>query len=212
MIISRQILTEKDLTYPSGDRLFFTSDSHWGHSRIIEFCKRPFSSVEEMNQKLIENWNSVVQPGDIVFHLGDFCWGGSAMWNSILDQLNGKIWLIKGNHDIKNLREGYLKRFEWVGYQLKITIEERSVYLNHFPFLCYDGTYRDKQILVYQLHGHTHLCEEKVGQDYQRLLNAFPTQLDVGVDANNYTPLSWQQVKEQIEYQIDTNQSQAQII
>lgn len=67
-----------------------------------------------MNEVLIANWNCVVAQDDIVFHLGDFCLGGSSEWISILDRLNGKIYLILGNHDMKNIRQGYINRFESV--------------------------------------------------------------------------------------------------
>lgn len=97
-----------------GDKVFFTSDTHFNHANIIDFCKRPFGSVEEMNEALIANWNRVVSKDDIIFHLGDFCFGGSEVWNSILDRLNGKIYLILGNHDIQNFRPSYFERFEHV--------------------------------------------------------------------------------------------------
>ena len=189
------------IKYDSGERLWFTSDTHWHHSRIIEFCNRPFTSIEEMNEKLIENWNSVVKPGDTVFHLGDFCFGGSQAWNSILDQLNGNILLIKGNHDEKSLRQGYMLRFKWVGYQLHLLIEDRSIYLNHFPFLCYGGTYHDNP--TWQLFGHVHSGPGANGKDIDRLQYLFPTQYDVGVDNNNFTPVSFEQIKTIIDFQIN---------
>lgn len=189
------------IKYDSGERLWFTSDTHWHHSKIIEFCNRPFTSVEEMNEKLIENWNSVVKPGDTVFHLGDFCFGGSQAWNSILDQLNGNILLIKGNHDEKSLRQGYMLRFKWVGYQLHLLVEDRSIYLNHFPFLCYGGTYHD--IPTWQLFGHVHSGPGANGKDINRMQYLFPTQYDVGVDNNNFTPVSFEQIKTIIDFQIN---------
>mgnify|MGYP003426752763 CR=1 FL=1 len=70
------------------NKVFFTSDFHANHKRIIEFCNRPWESKEEMTENLIKNWNSVVGPDDIIFHLGDFCWSGS--WNTILEKLNGQ--------------------------------------------------------------------------------------------------------------------------
>ena len=66
----------KQFAWEDGSNIFFTSDSHFGHENIIRFCKRPFNSVREMNEELIHRWNSKVRPNDIVFHLGDFCWGG----------------------------------------------------------------------------------------------------------------------------------------
>lgn len=95
----------------SAKNTFFTSDTHFGHANIIKLCNRPFKDVEEMNEKLIENWNKVVSEDGTVFHLGDFAFGGSGLWNSVIPRLNGQIYLIIGNHDRKNLRQGYMGKF-----------------------------------------------------------------------------------------------------
>ena len=182
-----------------GDRVFFTSDTHFYHSNIINFCGRPFKNVEVMNETLIANWNSVVGPDDIVFHLGDFCLGGSAEWTNILNRLNGKIYLIVGNHDIKNLRQGYYSRFEHIAMQMHIEVGKQKIYLNHCPFLCYGGAYRD----TWQLFGHVHTSKQNTGIDAPRLHMLFPTQYDVGVDNNNFTPVSFEQVKRIIERQVE---------
>ena len=182
-----------------GDRVFFTSDTHFYHDNIINFCGRPFKNVEVMNETLIANWNSVVGPDDIVFHLGDFCLGGSAEWTNILNRLNGKIYLIVGNHDIKNLRQGYYSRFEHIAMQMHIEVGTQKIYLNHCPFLCYGGAYRD----TWQLFGHVHTSKQNTGIDAPRLHMLFPTQYDVGVDNNNYTPVSFEQVKRIIERQVE---------
>ena len=142
-------MKQEIFNFDSGDGIFFTSDTHFGHERIIQFCKRPFTSVQEMDEKLIENWNKVVGPNDYVFHLGDFCFKGSQYWDRILNQLNGHKFLIIGNHDLKNLKDGAMFKFDWVGMQAYIQIAGRSVYLNHFPFLCYGGTYRKIEECVY---------------------------------------------------------------
>ena len=181
------------------DRVFFTSDTHFYHANIINFCGRPFKSVEVMNETLIANWNSVVGPDDIVFHLGDFCLGGSAEWINILNRLNGKIYLIVGNHDIKNLRQGYYSRFEHIAMQMHIEVGKQKIYLNHYPFLCYGGAYRD----TWQLFGHVHTSKQNTGIDAPRLHMLFPTQYDVGVDNNNFTPVSFEQVKRIIERQVE---------
>ena len=91
-------------------KYFFTSDTHFGHKNIIEYCQRPFKSVEEMNEKIIENWNKVVSPEDTVFHLGDFVFRGKK--REFLHKLNGKVIWLKGNHDSRNdtpIREMFIK-------------------------------------------------------------------------------------------------------
>lgn len=79
--------------------VFVVSDTHFGHSNIIKYCKRPFASAQEMDEYMIEKWNAVVGDDDKVFHLGDFAFGDQAYTKNILSQLNGHITLIKGNHD-----------------------------------------------------------------------------------------------------------------
>lgn len=84
-----------------------------------------------MNETIIANWNSVVGPDDIIFHLGDFCLGGSAEWINVLNRLNGKIYLIAGNHDIKDLRQNYTKYFEQITMQMHIEVDKQKIYLSH---------------------------------------------------------------------------------
>lgn len=178
----------------TGDEVFFTSDTHFYHTNIIEFCNRPFKNMEEMNETLIANWNKAIGPNDIVFLLGDFCLGDSGKWNRILDRLNGNIYLILGNHDLRNFRKSYAERFEPVAMQMNIEVDNQKICLNHYPFLCYDG--------VWQLFGHVHTNRNHTGNDTARLKLLFPTQYDVGVDDNDFIPVSFAQVKEIIEKQI----------
>ena len=95
--------------------VYFTADSHFGHRGIITFPAtkpyRPFTTIEEHDEALIEKWNSVVQPKDIVFHLGDFCFGKRHI--QIAGRLNGNKRLVMGNHDMYASEE-YLKYFEHV--------------------------------------------------------------------------------------------------
>lgn len=157
------------------EHLFFTSDSHYEHSNILKYCNRPFKDVDEMNEKLIQYWNKTVSNDDIIFHLGDFSLCGSTKVKEILSQLNGTIVLIKGNHDY----ESTLKLFPQVFQQLSINIDKYKIYLNHFPFSSFPEEH-------YQLHGHLH-STENIG---------LKNQYDVGVDNNNYKPVSWKQIKE----------------
>ena len=196
-----------DFIFENGDKIFMTSDSHYNHFNIIGSCNRPFKDENEMNEALISNWNSVVDNDSIVFHLGDFAWGGYNKWKEVRDRLNGYIILIKGNHDDKNLTStGEKEFFDFVAYQMKIRIGKRAVYLNHYPFLCYAGTYREPKDQVWALHGHIHLGPNSLaGLDVPRMEYLLPTQYDVGVDMNDFTPISWEEVKKKIEFQVENN-------
>ena len=152
-----------------------TLRTHFWHTNVIKYCNRPFESVEQMNDVLIINWNSVVGNDDIVFHLGDFCFCGSTKTREILEQLNGNIVLIKGNHDYNST----LKLFDEVYQQIHINIEDKSIYLNHFPFASFPEN-------SYQLFGHIHSSSGIYSKN----------QYDVGVDNNNYKPISWDKIKE----------------
>lgn len=184
----------------NAEQTFFTSDTHFNHANIIKFCNRPFKDVEQMNEVMIANWNNAISKDDTVFHLGDFCLGGEAEWTKILDRLNGKIYLIMGNHDLKNIRQGFISRFEHVAMQMRIEIGKKRIYLCHYPFLCFEGSYKDD---VWQLFGHVHTRRSNSGIDAGRLQYLYPTQYDVGVDNNNFTPVSFGQVKRIIDKQVE---------
>jgi calcineurin-like phosphoesterase family protein len=78
---------------------FFVSDLHFDHANIIQYCDRPFESVDEMNVSLIDSWNSVVTDDDVVLYLGDFGWWDVESIRSFAEQLNGTMALVRGNHD-----------------------------------------------------------------------------------------------------------------
>lgn len=80
------------------NKTWLISDTHFNHERIIEYCNRPFKNVNDMNENIIKNWNSVVKNGDKVYHLGDFGFGSKEQIKNIVSQLNGDIYLIRGNH------------------------------------------------------------------------------------------------------------------
>ena len=198
--------TRVDFKYNDGSRIFFTSDTHGNHESIIKFCNRPFQNVEEMNKTLINNWNAKVGEDDLVFHLGDFAWGGSGVWKHFREQLNGHIILIKGNHDVKQMSSTTEMLFDNVTQQMYIEIEGQKIYLNHYPLLCYAGTYRSKDSLVWALNGHTHIGPLSTnGLDFERMKLTFPTQYDVGVDMNNFEPISFHELQAKMNYQIKKN-------
>ena len=81
------------------NKVWFTSDTHFYHNNIISYCNRPYKSVKEMNEALINNWNSVVGKTDIVWHLGDIALGMKSCFQEVVPKLNGTIFLVRGNHD-----------------------------------------------------------------------------------------------------------------
>lgn len=177
----------------SPQHVWFTSDTHFYHANAIGYCNRPFSSVDEMNEALVNRWNTVVQKGDIVFHLGDFCFGCAKKWNRMLDLLKGRIFLILGNHDVGHLTPQLLARFEGVSTQMLLNISGQRIYLNHFPFLTYSGDTRG----VWQLFGHIHSHQLNCNiATTQQMALLQPGQYDVGVDNNDYAPVSFRKVQE----------------
>src|SRR3990167_7246288 len=94
--------------------IYFTADLHFGHKNIITFCNRPFAGTQEMNRALIDNWNSRVQKSDEVYLLGDVSFAAAEYTKHMLEQLNGKIYLIKGNHDSDKALKVWGSRFEWI--------------------------------------------------------------------------------------------------
>lgn len=184
------------------EKTFFTSDTHFGHANIIKYCARPFENTEEMDKVLIENWNKKVPKDGLVYHLGDFAWGTINYWERIREQLNGEIILIYGNHDDRLLYNERMHRlFKEVTPQKKVWFDKTCIYMNHYPFLCFGGAWEGLDA-TWQLFGHVHSNpRSEEGLDHKRLVNCFPTQYDVGVDNNNFTPISFDEV-----YKIITNQ------
>lgn len=194
-------MAEYNYKYSNGKGLWFTSDLHFEHANIIKYCNRPFKDVDEMRKKIIENWNSVVGKDDTVFILGDIGFGPLGQIIENVKQLNGKKILIPGNHD-----RGYIGKpefdelFEEITPQVYMKVEKKRIYLNHLPFLAFDGAYLGKDA-TWQLFGHCHSFPGSLGLDVQRLVHLFPTQYDVGMDNNHYTPVSFEQVKQIINNQ-----------
>lgn len=137
--------------------VWVTSDTHFYHDNIITYCKRPFDNSAQMNECLLENWNSVVKPGDIVYHLGDVLMGGQAArddFPKFWAKFHGKKRLIVGNHDdIKFLSSGafFEKVLMWRLW------EDKRILFTHVPVhedaLWERAGASGKPINV---HGHTH--------------------------------------------------------
>lgn len=180
-----------EITNP--DSIYFTSDTHFGSDMIIGFCRGQFSTAQEMDAELIRRWNETVPEDATVFHLGDFCDGPDHM--RYLSQLNGRIYLISGNHDKVGDGEG----FAAVTEQATVYIDGQRIILNHYPMLCFGG----ERTCTWQLFGHVHSGPgNSSGHDLGRLGMLFPRQYDVGVDNNDMRPVSYNELKNIIERQI----------
>lgn len=148
--------------------IWVISDTHFGHENIIKYCNRPFSSLSDMNETLVDNWNKTVKDGDIVYHLGDVYFG---LQGKVLERLKGRKRLILGNHD--EGKDTYLHK-----YFQKILVwrmfPEFKLLLTHVPV--HEGTLGGK--VQVNVHGHIH---DKVIND-KRYKN-------VSVEQTNYIPV-----------------------
>lgn len=156
---------------------YYISDLHFGHENIIKFDNRPFKSVEEMDAKIIENWNNVVENGDNIYILGDMFWCNMNKSIEILDKLNGVKFLIKGNHC--RCHDGrFLKKFAKVSEYMEIDDNGRKVVLCHYPIPYFKNHYYG----WYHLYGHVHNTKE-----YGLVLKAQQDLIDgLGVPCNMY--------------------------
>lgn len=191
------IYTEKE-----AEKFYFTADSHFCHSNIIKYCKRPFKTVEENDEELIRRWNEKVPEDGIVFHLGDVAFGDPDKVDKILEQLNGTIYLVIGNHDWRRIVNQHKWRFELMTQQINMKIDKRHIILNHYPMLAFSGAWRGVDA-TYQLFGHVHTSPyTDEGLDQARMKMLFTSQYDVGVDNNDFTPVSWKEVDQIINNQM----------
>lgn len=143
---------------------YFISDTHFYHENIIKFDSRPFSSVEEMNQTLIDNWNKVVEKNDDVYILGDFCWktASTEEYEKLVSALNGFKHLIAGNHDPK-FSEVQKNKF-WASYSdyKELVYDGKQLILCHYPIPFYKADYKES---VWMLYGHVHVTHEAVAME-----------------------------------------------
>lgn len=136
----------------------YISDLHFGHKNIIRFDGRPFASVEEMEDKMVENWNSVVRQKDTTYILGDFCWSAKDdEWIRIANRLNGAKVLIRGNHDLSKMSYRLRNCFADVRDYKEIGDCGKRVIMSHYPMLLYKGAYNPDVVM---LCGHVHLTRE----------------------------------------------------
>lgn len=197
--------------------MFFTSDSHFNHARILDYCgesRSGIGTVDQMNQLLIERWNAKVCPTDLVYHLGDFAFGKVTDWIDLLLQLNGRIHLIPGNHDHRVLNNTRDRSILENSLKNRLTIEplikeieiknqfqdpngfrnKTTIILSHYPILSWHKKYYGS----IHLHGH---CHATLTYDVRAL--------DIGVDARpqgDLAPWSWDEVSSYIDSRMQSNE------
>lgn len=136
---------------------YYISDLHLGHANIIRFDKRPFKTVDEMDRKLIENWNNTVGKNDTVYVLGDMVWGIAPAWGKYLEQLKGDIVLITGNHDLKSFPANLKRYFQDIKPYKEIRDGDSHVIMSHYPIPFYRRGYDPN---FWMLYGHVHMTRE----------------------------------------------------
>lgn len=178
--------------------IWITSDTHFAHDKDFIWGKRGYSSVNEMNEALIEKWNSVVKPDDIVYHLGDVMLKDIETGERCLNRLNGTINFILGNHDNSDRATAYKRRGNVLGYSTVICYNKQNIYLSHYPTLTanVDDITKSFRRLIPNLCGHTH-TKDKYSDMNKGLI------YHVEVDAHDGYPVSLDKAINDIKKYID---------
>ena len=167
--------------------VWFTADHHFGHANIVLHCTRPFGSVAEMNATMADRWNSVVGPQNVVYHLGDIFWMPSGEAQALRRRLNGRICLVRGNHDLT--ADSIRTCFEWVNdyYELKVEDDDAAggkqlIVLCHYAMRVWNHSNYGS----WHLFGHSHGTLPEIPGGLA---------IDVGVDCHDFTPIPYAHVK-----------------
>ncbi len=152
-------------------KVFIISDTHFEHANVIEYAGRPFNNVEEMNETIIKNWNQVVGENNVVIHLGDFAFGGYGNVEKFINKLNGRVILIKGNHDY-SLRQLQTMNF----FRVVRNLVYNDIFFTHKPV---SEIELDRRKMAVNFHGHVHEKSE---------LDNGTRWFNFSVEAINYIP------------------------
>lgn len=166
---------------------FFTADTHFMHANIIKYCNRPFHGTDEMDEVLIRKWNERVGYNDQVYHLGDFGMRNSAKLSDILCRLNGKKFLIRGNHDAPMEHPDCVGYWAWIKDVFMLKIQDkaapegvRHIWLSHYAHMVWPAQHYGAWHLFAHSHGH---CDAP-----------FLKSFDVGVDVWDFRPVSYEEI------------------
>ena len=171
--------------------IFFISDTHFWHEGALKFEGRThFSSVEEMNETIISNWNARVKGNDRVYIMGDmFYKADPADVEEVLSRLKGKMYLIRGNHDGSWIEKiDYKKYFVEVAYMLEDNDGQRALTLCHYPLLIWKHQHKS-----YMIHGHLHV---DTTDDFWPLIRSRERVLNAAVEINGFAPVTFDELVE----------------
>lgn len=192
-----------NITLEEGQKIFFSSDQHFGHSNVIRFCNRPYENTKEMGQALIDNWNSKATNNDIIFVLGDMFWfHGRHDIKKVASKLNGKeIYIVPGNHCKREAYELCDERIKLLDDVSAIYLRETDkpqiiaeIVISHIPLM----TWPHRERGAYNFFGHIHSGPVTAAEVDQDLPLWQGLQYDVGVDNNDYTPIEFNEILEKL--------------
>lgn len=183
----------------------FISDIHFGHKNAIRFDSRPFSDVSEMDEKMIEAWNSTVCDCDLTYILGDVSWHDAARSSEMLCRLKGRKILVRGNHDDQVSDKKFCRCFEDVVDYADVRAPKTlggSVVLSHYPIPFFKGAHYGRS----HFYGHVHtgpewLMMKKIRQDISHMYSRNVRMLNVGcmMDYVQYVPRTFEELYEESE-------------
>ena len=177
------------------ENIWFTSDFHFGHAQSFIYEKRGFYSVEEMNESIVDNWNKMVRPQDIVYCLGDICLGVKDQSIKYFNRLNGEFYAIWGNHDTPKFLDDNAKICDgW--YANIITYKKINIYLSHYPTITSNFDDKGFKRHVINFHGHTHQVNNWMFSDN-------PFIYHVGMDSHQCKPVNLEEAIKEIHMKWD---------
>lgn len=177
--------------------IYFISDTHFNHENIIKYCNRPFKDVKEMDYEILTNWNKKVKKDDTIYHLGDLALGDKEEFFELSKNLNGKKYLIKGNHDNWSINS-----YKDMGF---IVLTNPQIKLKKYKFLLSHVPLSDKYIPqeYINIHGHIH---NKYLHDFiyeSEIKNySIKKHVNISCDVTNFMPISIEEINKLIKNKI----------
>lgn len=159
--------------------IYFIADTHFNHANIIKYCNRPFNNIDEMNEYIINKWNSTIKDNDIVYHLGDVGFGALAEVKNLIERLKGTKVLIRGNHDLKIS----INTWEEIGFS---KVYKKKIILDNF-LLTHAPT---EEVEKGQINIFGHIHNKPLDEKFNKR-----NHICVSCDVIDYTPISIEEIK-----------------